>query len=148
MSQLIVRSLILLFATCGAAVCGAAAAQDLGTLDPKPLPPLEKPDDPKTPAKELFGRKTEPVKLAARSIGYYTHGGLAGGVALPINGPTWQVMRLSRNRNWGHPQLIKTLEHLAKKAPSIGWPGFPGGRQGPTRNPGGGEGTRLDALRS
>ena len=38
-----------------------------------------------------------------RSIGYYTHGCLAGGVALPINGPTWQVMRLSRNRNWGHP---------------------------------------------
>ena len=62
--------------------------------------------------------------MAARSIGYYTHGCLAGGVALPINGPTWQVMRLSRNRNWGHPELIKTLEQLAKKAPSIGWPGF------------------------
>ena len=62
--------------------------------------------------------------MAARSIGYYTHGCLAGGVALPINGPTWQVMRLSRNRNWGHPDLIKILEHLASKAPSIGWPGF------------------------
>src|SRR6476469_7763728 len=113
------RSLILLIAA-----CGVAAAQDLGTMNPKPLPPLERPDDPKTPAKELFGRKTAPVKMEARSIGYYTHGCLAGGVALPINGPTWQVMRLSRNRNWGHPQLIKTLEHLAKKAPSIGWPGF------------------------
>jgi penicillin-insensitive murein endopeptidase len=45
-------------------------------------------------------------------------------MALPINGPTWQVMRLSRNRNWGHPNLIKTLEHLASKAPSIGWHGF------------------------
>ena len=119
MPQLLIRSLIMLTAT-----CGAAAAQDLGTMNPKPLPPLEKPDDPKTPAKELFGRKTAPVKLEARSIGYYTHGCPAGGVALPINGPTWQVMRLSRNRNWGHPQLIKTLEHLAKKAPSIGWPGF------------------------
>ena len=106
------------------AACGAAAAQDLGTMDPKPLPPLENPDDPKTPAKELFGRKTAPASMAARSIGYYTHGCLAGGVALPINGPTWQVMRLSRNRNWGHPRLIKVLERLAKKAPSIGWPGF------------------------
>lgn len=113
------RSLILLIAA-----CGVAAAQDLGTMNPKPLPPLEHPDDPKTPAKELFGRKTAPVKMEARSIGYYTHGCLAGGVALPVNGPTWQVMRLSRNRNWGHPALIKTLEHLAKKAPSIGWPGF------------------------
>ena len=95
------RSLILLIAA-----CGVAAAQDLGTMNPKPLPPLEHPNDPKTPAKELFGRKTAPVKMEARSIGYYTHGCLAGGVALPVNGPTWQVMRLSRNRNWGHPDLV------------------------------------------
>jgi penicillin-insensitive murein endopeptidase len=115
-----------LLAFCAAlliAGCGLAAAQDLGTLDPKPLPPIEHPDA-KTPAKELFGRKATPVNMAARSIGYYTHGCLAGGVALPINGPTWQVMRLSRNRNWGHPALVKFLEKLASKAPSIGWPGF------------------------
>ena len=105
------------------AACSGAAAQDRGTVDPKPLPPLEKPDDPNTPAKELFGRKTAPVAMEARSIGYYTHGCLAGGRALPINGPTWQVMRLSRNRNWGHPNLIKYLERFANKAPSIGWPG-------------------------
>ena len=30
-------------------------------MNPKPLPPLENPDDPKTPAKELFGRKTAPA---------------------------------------------------------------------------------------
>ena len=113
------RSLILLIAA-----CGTAAAQDLGTIDPKPLPPLEHPDDPKTPAKQLFGRKTDRQDGQPRSIGYYTHGCLAGGVALPINGPTWQVMRLSRNRNWGHPAMIKTLEHLSNKAPSIGWKGF------------------------
>jgi len=106
------------------ATCGTAAAQDLGATEPKQLPPLEHPDDPKTPAKELFGREIKPAHLAARSIGYYTHGCLAGGVALPVNGPTWQVMRLSRNRNWAHPAMIRTLEHLAKKAPSIGWPGF------------------------
>src|SRR5687768_3670030 len=104
--------------------CGLAAAQDRGTVNPKPLPPLEKPDDPNTPAKELFGRKAAPASMAARSIGYYTHGCLAGGKALPINGPTWQVMRLSRNRNWGHPDLVKFLERLASKAPSIGWPGL------------------------
>ena len=114
------RSLVLL-----AAACSVAAAQDLGTMNAKPLPPLDNPDDPKTPAKQLFGRKTTAFKAEEpRSIGYYTHGCLAGGVQLPINGPTWQVMRLSRNRNWGHPAMIKTLEHLAGKAPSIGWHGF------------------------
>ena len=105
-------------------VCGAAAAQDLGTLNPKPLPALANPDDPNTPAKELFGRKTAPAAMAARSIGYYTGGCLAGAKALPINGPTWQVMRLSRNRNWGHPNLIAFLERFAAKVPSIGWPGL------------------------
>ena len=65
-----------------------------------------------------------PAPLAARSIGYYTAGCLAGGVALPINGKTWQVMRLSRNRNWGHPNLIQFLERFAEKVPSVGWPGL------------------------
>ena len=119
MAHVLIRALLL-----AVAGCGAAAAQDLGTLNPKPLPPLANPDDPKTPAKELFGRKTEPAPLAARAIGYYTGGCLAGAVAMPINGDTWQVMRLSRNRNWGHPDLVKFLERLSKKAPKVGWRGL------------------------
>jgi penicillin-insensitive murein endopeptidase len=113
-----------LFAMLFAAGFGSAAAQDLGTLESKPLPALAHPNDPGTPAKELFGREAAPAPLQARSIGYYTHGCLAGGMALPINGPTWQVMRLSRHRNWGHPNMIKFLERFAAKVPSIGWPGL------------------------
>jgi penicillin-insensitive murein DD-endopeptidase len=46
-------------------------------------------------------------------------------VALPVNGKTWQVMRLSRDRNWGHPDLIHFLERLANKVPKVaGWPGL------------------------
>jgi len=102
-----------------------AAAQDKGTVDAKPLPPLVNPDDPKNPAKELFARRVKPADMQARSIGFYAHGCLAGGIALPINGKTWQVMRLSRNRNWGHPELIAFLERLANKAPKISdWPGI------------------------
>ena len=104
---------------------GSAAAQDRGTLDPKPLPPLANPDNPSTPAKELFARKTEPAAMQPRTIGFYSNGCLAGGVALPVNGPAWQVMRLSRNRNWGHPELIALLEKLATKARAeVGWPGL------------------------
>jgi len=43
---------------------------------------------------------------------------------LPVDGATWQVMRLSRNRNWGHPDLIRMLERLAKQAPGLGWNGL------------------------
>jgi penicillin-insensitive murein endopeptidase len=58
------------------------------------------------------------------AIGYYPRGCLQGGVELPINGPTWQVMRLSRNRNWGHPSLIQFLEKFAPlAAKATGWKG-------------------------
>jgi penicillin-insensitive murein DD-endopeptidase len=107
------------------AVAHQARAQDKGTVDPKPLPPLANPNDPKNPAKELFGRKPTPAPLEARSIGFYARGCLAGGVALPVNGKSWQVMRLSRNRNWGHPELIAFLERLAEQVPKVSsWPGI------------------------
>jgi penicillin-insensitive murein endopeptidase len=109
----------------GLAFAAAALAQDKGTLDPKPLPPLSNPLDPKIPAKQIFGRQLQPADLMARSIGFYSRGCLAGAKALPVNGETWQVMRLSRNRNWGHPKLIAFLERFAKMVPSInGWPGI------------------------
>jgi penicillin-insensitive murein endopeptidase len=101
-----------------------AAAQDKGTLDPKPLPALAHPDDPKTAAKQLFGRKLLPSKDKPHVYGFYAHGCLAGAEELPIDGPTWQVMRLSRNRNWGHPSLVKFLERLSAKAAKKGWPGL------------------------
>jgi len=102
----------------------AASAQDRGSVDPKPLPPLAHPDDPKTPARELFARRTYAASVPARTIGFYSKGCLAGGVALPINGKTWQVMRLSRNRNWGHPKLVALLERLSAKGAKVGWRGL------------------------
>jgi penicillin-insensitive murein endopeptidase len=107
-----------------AVATSVATAQDRGSVNPKPLPPLANPDDPKLPAKELFGRRVTAAPLQARSIGFYAKGCLAGAVAMPINGRTWQVMRLSRNRNWGHPELIAFLEGLSKKGTKLGWPGL------------------------
>ncbi|HWE17927.1 MAG TPA: penicillin-insensitive murein endopeptidase [Hyphomicrobiaceae bacterium] len=78
-----------------------------------------------TPAKELFGAVKTPAPLAARSIGFYAKGCLAGASALPIDGPAWQAMRLSRNRNWGHPDLVALVEKLAVEAKEHdGWPGL------------------------
>jgi Penicillin-insensitive murein endopeptidase len=95
-----------------------------GTLNPAPLPPLENPESPSTPAKQLFGRKPTPFPGPPHSIGSYADGCLAGAVPLPITGPAWQVMRLSRNRNWGHPSLIAFLERFAKNAKKVGWNGL------------------------
>jgi penicillin-insensitive murein endopeptidase len=102
-----------------------ALAQTKGSVDLKPLPPLANPNDPAIGAKELFGRKVLPTKSPVRVVGFYAKGCIAGAEALPINGPTWQVMRLSRNRNWAHPQLVELLERLSVKAnKNAGWPGI------------------------
>lgn len=77
------------------------------------------------PAKKLFGKVKGPSLLQARAIGSYSRGCLAGGVALPVDGPAWQAMRLSRNRNWGHPKLINLIQDLAVTAQKIdGWRGL------------------------
>ena len=102
----------------------AAFSQDLGTLNPKPLPPLKKPDDPRTPARQLFARRPLPAKMPPQAIGFYSHGCLAGGEELPLTGKTWQVMRPSRNRNWGHPALIKFIKDISKKTAKVGWRGL------------------------
>ena len=102
-----------------------AEAQDKGSLDAAPLPPLSNPNDPGLAAKELFGRAMTPAEAQVRSIGFYSRGCLAGAKALPVDGEAWQVMRLSRDRNWGHPALLAFLERFSKKAAAAGiWPGI------------------------
>src|SRR6201997_1780610 len=112
-------------------LAGSAAAQQKhlidptppGSLNPEPLPPLDHPDA-ATAAKEFFARKPTPFPGPARSIGGYSDGCLAGAAPLPVNGPSWQVMRLSRNRNWGNPDLVRFIERFANKAKKGGWNGL------------------------
>ncbi len=76
-------------------------------------------------ARQLFGAKTLPSKAAPAPIGSYSKGCAAGLVALPETGPTWQAMRLSRNRNWGHPVLLSYIQDLSAYAASLpGWKGL------------------------
>ncbi len=76
-------------------------------------------------AKALFGAVVRPTQGPAQSIGFYAKGCLAGAVALPTDGPNWQVMRPSRNRRWGRPETISVIERLSQDAAKLdGWPGL------------------------
>jgi penicillin-insensitive murein DD-endopeptidase len=115
-------------------VVTAALAQDKGSVDSKPLPPLANPKDSKVAAKELFARKVLPAAMPTQVIGFYSKGCIAGAKQMPLNGDTWQVMRLSRNRNWGHPDLIALLKRLSVNAhKDAGWPGILVGDMGQPR---------------
>jgi penicillin-insensitive murein DD-endopeptidase len=88
----------------------------LGLMAPATAEPL---------AKQLFGAKDNGSHQKARSFGGYSKGCVAGAVQLPETGPTWQAMRLSRNRNWGHPETIDFIGDLsAFAAKQPGWRGL------------------------
>lgn len=75
-------------------------------------------------AKELFAGQGSATSQRAAPLGGYARGCLAGAVQLPETGPTWQAMRLSRNRNWAHPALIGFVKRLGRAARSAGWQGL------------------------
>jgi penicillin-insensitive murein endopeptidase len=72
-------------------------------------------------ANKLFGSKAVPSQQEAMPIGSYAKGCSAGSAELPENGPTWQAMRLSRERNFGHPMMVQYLMDLSQQAAGLGW---------------------------
>ncbi|MGF1651202.1 MAG: penicillin-insensitive murein endopeptidase, partial [Hyphomicrobiaceae bacterium] len=78
-----------------------------------------------TPARDLFRKVPGPAPGTSAAIGGYSRGCLSGAVQMPQDGPTWQAMRLSRNRHWGHPNTIALLKRFADEvAKHDGWPGL------------------------
>jgi penicillin-insensitive murein endopeptidase len=77
-----------------------------------------------TKANQLFGAVDRPTSNSPMPYGSYAKGCADGLVELPETGPTWQAMRLSRNRNFGHPVMIEYLVDLSQAARQIGWPGL------------------------
>lgn len=77
------------------------------------------------PAKQLFGAKRNSSAQRPAPLGSYAKGCVAGAAQLPETGPTWQAMRLSRNRNWGHPETIDFIQDLSRVAArQPGWQGL------------------------
>ncbi|WP_128254967.1 penicillin-insensitive murein endopeptidase [Falsirhodobacter deserti] len=102
------------------------------------------------PAAQQFGAVGTPTSGRAEAIGFYSRGCATGMVRLPESGPTWQAMRLSRNRNWGHPETVKFLQQLSAAATQVGWRGLYIGdiaqpRGGPTPSGHASHQTGLDA---
>lgn len=52
----------------------------------------------------------------AQSIGTYNAGCISGAVSVPANGTGYQMMRLSRKRSFGHPDLKHFIEKLGQTA--------------------------------
>ncbi|MDD5269138.1 MAG: penicillin-insensitive murein endopeptidase [Methylococcales bacterium] len=59
---------------------------------------------------------TQPARSVgnAQSIGTYNAGCIRGAVSVPVNGIGYQMMRLSRKRSFGHPDLKQFIEELGQ----------------------------------
>jgi penicillin-insensitive murein endopeptidase len=60
----------------------------------------------------------KPSAGPALSIGTTSCGCLQGAATLPASGPGYEVLRLGRNRRFGHPTLIAYIRRLAAAAAS------------------------------
>ncbi len=86
---------------------------------------LAQPTLAKNEARYLLGGKSTGSKQLPHAYGSYAKGCLAGGQELAENGPTWQAMRLSRGRNWGHPDMVAYLKRIsAQVAEETSWKGL------------------------
>ena len=63
---------------------------------------------------------TTPAPGPTQSIGFYSAGCLQGAVALPFDGPGYEVIRISRDRYWGQPVMLQYIQDLAAKVRAAG----------------------------
>ena len=76
-------------------------------------------------AKQVFGNIPTPATMPSAPVGFYSKGCQAGAAQLPETGPTWQAMRLSRNRNWAQPITVDFVQDLSRfAATQPGWAGL------------------------
>jgi penicillin-insensitive murein endopeptidase len=61
-----------------------------------------------------------PAAGPSQSIGFYSAGCIQGARALPLDGLGYQVIRISRNRYWGHPVTLQFIQQLAAKVHAAG----------------------------
>lgn len=90
---------------------GPAFAEVAEEVEPSPAATFPVKDrDPSNP----FGSVKNPTKGELKVVGSYSAGCIAGAERMPISGSGWEIVRVSRNRMYGHPILIDLMKRAAK----------------------------------
>src|SRR5262245_37474077 len=103
---------------------GPLAPCEKQTVETRPPMPAWPQADANAPAAEQFAAVRAGSSGGARVYGSYTKGCIAGAKQLSLDAPRWQVMHPSRNRAWGHPELIRFVDGLAAAVASDGYRGL------------------------
>jgi penicillin-insensitive murein endopeptidase len=111
-----------LFALLGLLACEAKQPVTTAPSPPAPQTPLALPSD--APASDHFAAVRVGTSGSPEVFGSYTRGCVAGAAQLPLDGPHWQVANPSRNRAWGHPQLVALVRDIGAKVAGDGYNGI------------------------
>lgn len=76
---------------------------------------------PATAADAAWGQVRTPTPAPAQSIGSVAAGCIAGAATLPLDGPGYEVVRVSRNRYYGHPRLVQFIREFGQQAQTGGF---------------------------
>jgi penicillin-insensitive murein endopeptidase len=69
---------------------------------------------------DAWGRVLTPTAGPARIIGGPANGCISGAARLPPDGIGYQAVRLSRHRNFGHPETVAFIQRLGKASAAAG----------------------------
>lgn len=122
----IVKSSILIAALCFTASCRNNDVTQAAPTDTRPAATVstQNAGDNRV-AKDVFGYLPTASDQRSEAVGGYARGCQAGAEQLPETGPTWQAMRLSRNRNWAQPVTVDYVQDLSRFAATLpGWEGL------------------------
>ncbi|MBX9944586.1 MAG: penicillin-insensitive murein endopeptidase [Reyranella sp.] len=67
-----------------------------------------------------WGQVSGPSPGPTQVIGFYSAGCIQGAQALPTEGPGYEAIRLSRNRNWGHPVTLDFIRRFSEQVRAAG----------------------------
>jgi penicillin-insensitive murein endopeptidase len=67
-----------------------------------------------------WSQVSRPSLKTSEVLGFYSNGCIRGAKALPLDGLGYQVMRISRNRYYGHPNLIQFITDFSKLNRALG----------------------------
>jgi penicillin-insensitive murein endopeptidase len=85
-----------------------------------PLPSVSTAAGSSAERSNVWSRAGYPSAGPAQVIGGVAHGCITGAVELPPDGPGYEAIRLSRHRNFGHPDLVAYLQRLGRRAQLAG----------------------------
>lgn len=67
-----------------------------------------------------WAQVTGPAPGPTQVIGFYSAGCIQGAQPLPLEGPGYEAIRVSRNRYWGHPATLDFIRTFAERVRSAG----------------------------